>query len=57
MQESWMARHSLLRRFFSVPDELQLYCGMAVGYADTAAPVNSWRTERAAVDEFATFAS
>jgi nitroreductase len=57
MQESWMTRHSLVRRFFAIPDELQVYCGMAVGYADAAAPINSWRTERAPVDEFATFAS
>lgn len=57
MQEAWMARHSLIRRFFAIPDELQVYCGMAVGYADNAHPINSWRTERAPVDEFATFAS
>lgn len=57
MQESWMTRHSLIRRFFGIPDELQFYCGMAVGYADPAAPVNGWRTERAPVDGFATFFS
>ena len=57
MQESWMTRHSLVRRFFSIPEELQFYCGIAVGYADTAHPINQWRTERAGVDEFATFAS
>lgn len=57
MQESWMTRHTLIRRFFGIPEELQFYCGMAVGYADAAAAVNSWRTERAAVDEFATFFS
>lgn len=57
MQESWMTRHSLVRRFFSIPDELQFYCGMAVGYADEGAPINSWRTERAGVDEIATFFS
>lgn len=57
MQESWMARHSLVRGFFGVPDHLQLYCGMSVGYEDEAAPINSWRTERAGVDEFATFKS
>jgi nitroreductase len=57
MQESWMLRHSLVRSFFGVPDEWQLYCGMAVGYADGDAPINSWRTERAAVDEFTSFFS
>jgi len=57
MQESWMTRHSLVRRFFGIPDELQFYCGMAIGYADVAAPINSWRTTRAPVDEFTTFFS
>jgi nitroreductase len=57
MQESWMTRHALIRRFFDVPEPLQLYCGMAVGRADEAAPVNGWRTERAPVDEFASFLS
>ena len=57
MQESWMMRHGLVRQFFAIPDELQFYCGMAVGYADGDAPINSWRTERAAVEEFATFFS
>lgn len=55
MQESWMQRHTLVRRFFGIPDELQFYCGMAVGHADPDAPINSWRTERATVDEIATF--
>lgn len=57
MQESWMTRHSLVRRFFGIPDDWQFYCGMAVGYADEAAPVNRWRTDRAEVDEFASFSS
>jgi nitroreductase len=57
MQEFWMLRHQLIRTFFQVPEELQLYCGMAIGYADKAHPINSLRTSRASVDEFATFRS
>ncbi len=57
MQESWMTRHTFVRRFFDVPEDWQLYCGMAVGHADEAAPINQWRTTRAAVDEFAKFSS
>jgi nitroreductase len=57
MQESWMTRHRLVRRFFSIPDDRQFYCGMAVGYADESHPINSWRTTRAPVDEIATFFS
>jgi hypothetical protein len=57
MQESWMTRNLLVRRFFRIPEEWQFYCGMAVGYADESAPINSWRTERASVDEVASFFS
>lgn len=55
MQESWMTRHTFVRRFFAIPDELQIYCGMAVGHADANHPINAWRTTRASVDEIATF--
>ena len=41
MQESWMTRHTSVRRSVAIPDELQVYCGMAVGYADAAHPINS----------------
>ncbi len=54
MQEAWANRHGFVRRFFAIPDELQLYAGMAIGYADGAAAINGWRTERASVDEIAT---
>ena len=32
-----------------------IWCGVALGYADTAAPVNSLQTERAPLEEFVTF--
>jgi hypothetical protein len=32
-----------------------LFCGLALGYADTQAPINRLRTEREAVDAFVTF--
>jgi len=57
MQESWMTRNGFVRRFFAIPDEWQFYCGIAVGHADESAPINRWRTERAPVDELATFYS
>lgn len=56
MQEAWARRHSFIRRFFRIPEERQVYCGMAIGYKDSTAPINNWRTERAPVDEFASFA-
>jgi hypothetical protein len=32
-----------------------IYSGMAVGYADEAAPINAWRSPREALDNYATF--
>jgi len=32
-----------------------LFCGMALGYRDEAAPINRLRTDRAELDEFAMF--
>lgn len=55
MQEAWQVRARTVSQFLRLSDEQQLYCGMALGYADAAAPVNRLRSERADVDEFATF--
>lgn len=32
-----------------------LFCGMAIGYSDTDAPVNRLETRRLPLDEFASF--
>ena len=32
-----------------------LFCGMAIGYRDDSAPVNKLVTERAPLDDFASF--
>jgi hypothetical protein len=32
-----------------------LFCGMALGHADEAAPINQWRAQRTGVDGFARF--
>ena len=50
-QEAWSAWHKTVTEFLSLPDELMLYCGMAVGYADENNPINQWRTDRADMDE------
>lgn len=55
MQEAWTARAKTVSAFLNIPDTDQLYCGMALGYADKAAKVNQLRSSRAPVDEFATF--
>ncbi|MEM6538961.1 MAG: nitroreductase [Pseudomonadota bacterium] len=55
MQEAWAARAKTVSTFLGLPDDQQLYCGMALGYADPDAAVNSLRSERAPLEEFATF--
>ena len=54
-QEAWSAFHSTVGEFLGLPEQQMFYCGMAMGYADMDHPVNRWRTERAPLDEIATF--
>jgi nitroreductase len=55
MQEAWGNVRESLRRHFGLPETDLVYCGMALGYADPNAPVNSLRSERATVAEIAEF--
>ncbi len=54
-QEIWSTRHQAVTDFVGAPDDLILFCGMAIGYKDPAAPVNTLRSERLPLEEFATF--
>jgi nitroreductase len=54
-QESWAAWHATVVRYLGIPEGQQLFCGMALGYADEANPINGFRTERAPLHEFVTF--
>jgi nitroreductase len=53
-QEAWAVWHKSIELFLGMPPELMLFCGMALGYRDEAAPINRLRTDRAALKEFAT---
>ena len=44
-----------VRGILAIPATRALVCGMALGYADTGAPVNSYRTEREPVSAFTTW--
>lgn len=55
MQESWCVHAGLVSKFLQMPDREQLYCGMALGYADEIAKVNKLRTTREEVDNFSVF--
>ena len=54
-QQAWVSFHRTVRVFLNLPDHLMIYSGMAVGYEDAAAPINSWRSPREPLDHFASF--
>jgi len=54
-QEYWSVRHGAISTFVGAPANEMLFCGMAIGYADPAAPVNTLRSERMPLDQWARF--
>lgn len=54
-QQAWVSFNRTIRSFLKLPDHLMIYSGMALGYEDREAPINKWRSPRAALDSFATF--
>ena len=54
-QEYWSVRQGAVRSFVGAPDNEMLFCGMAIGHADPAAAVNSLRSERMPLDQWARF--
>lgn len=52
-QEAWAVWHRVIREYLHVPENEMIFCGMALGYADETAPVNSLISERAPLEEFA----
>lgn len=57
MQEAWLTRAKTVSEMLNLPETHQLYCGMALGYADPDAPVNSLRSDRAEISEYTVFHS
>lgn len=53
-QEAWAIWHKTIAEFLQLPPGVMLFSGMALGYMDESAPINSLRTERAALADFAT---
>ena len=54
-QAAFAEYHGVIRRELAIPEREMVICGMALGYADEAHPINRLATERAPVAEFATF--
>lgn len=47
--------HEIIRRRLAIPEGEMVICGMAIGYPDTAAKVNSFRTEREPLASYVRF--
>jgi len=54
-QAAFAPYHRFIRPILGIADEEVVVCGMALGYEDTSKPENKLRTDRAPVEEFATF--
>jgi nitroreductase len=54
-QECWSRYNRVVREFLGAPEELMLFCGMAIGYADETSAVNRLASERMSLDDFASF--
>lgn len=54
-QESWSLRPRSVAEFVGAPDELMLFCGMAIGYRDPNHPVNQLVSDREPLEVWATF--
>ena len=54
-QAAFAPYHRQIRPVLGIPDEEIVICGMALGYEDTSKPENDLRTDRAPLEEWATF--
>jgi nitroreductase len=55
-QEAWATRPKAVTSFLQTPDNLMLFCGMAIGYRNPSAPVNTLVSDRMPLDSWATWA-
>jgi nitroreductase len=55
MQEAWAMVRNTLHGHFGLPNTEVIYCGMAIGHPDKAAPINTLRSKRAEVEDFTSF--
>lgn len=54
-QEAWAARSEAVKSFVNYPDELMLFCGMAIGYRADDEPVNTLVSDREPLEQWASF--
>ena len=56
-QEAWANKAQSTAAFVNAPEELMLFCGMAIGYKDPDQPVNTLVSDREPLDLWTTFVS
>lgn len=54
-QESWARWHKTVTEFVGAPEDLMLFCGLAIGYKDPDEAVNTLVSDREPLEKFATF--
>ncbi len=54
-QEAWAVYEQAVTEFVGAPEELRIFCGVALGHADWDHPINTLQTEREPLESFATF--
>ena len=54
-QEAWAMKQESVTTFVEAPDELMLFCGMAIGYQDESEKVNELRTSRRPIEDWTVF--
>ena len=54
-QEAWSLKQDSVSKFVQADGEDMLFCGMSIGYQDKDAPVNSLKSNRRDIDEWAKF--
>ena len=50
-QEAWAMKQESVTAFVEAPEELMLFCGMAIGYQDVSEKVNELRTTRRPIED------
>ena len=54
-QEAWSMKHDSVSKFVKAEDSDILFCGMAIGYRDESAAINTLKSERRPLKEWAKF--
>ncbi len=54
-QEAWAMKQESVTAFVEAPEELMLFCGMAIGYQDESEKVNELRTTRRPIEDWTVF--